>query len=196
MAKENSVARTEDQLNASPMKHADDIAVLLATVWGLCSNQSSYATHVPPHSELVCAQSPGVVDNAETSLCLVMCWLSLLATLELCTTHLQKVRSLLKRLHPCHCQVLHAQELEHEVCRSPPPPRRMSFFLCRRGFLQQVIPCVRLFPDELRCDCILWIPSEFCGLSRLVGDNDRISKPSFQLLSVSTSDLSSCPSSR
>ena len=54
----------------------------------------------------------------------------------------------------------------------------MFFFLCHRGFLQQVFQCVRLFPDELRCERILWIQSKFCGLSQLAGVNDRFSKPS------------------
>ena len=48
------------------------------------------------------------------------------------------------------------------------PKRRMFVFLCLLYFLQQISPCARLFPDELRCERILRIISDLCGLSRFV----------------------------
>ena len=68
MAKENSVATIDDQLNALPMEHANEIVMLPATVRGALLESVFLRDTCSAALELVCAQSPGAVDNAERSL--------------------------------------------------------------------------------------------------------------------------------
>ena len=148
--------------------------------------------------------------------CLVFLWVcilrsrgfacELLSNVALhCTAARENLRSLLSWPYPCHCQVVHAQQLEeNDVCGSfrfclhslssvcvDASSSFASIFQRGVGSSSFVFSCngARLFHDELRCERILWILLNLRGVSRFLRIDDSSQSTTSRLVFPSACGL-------